>query len=40
MDLPDSLHALEGNVTLPELLKEDVEAVQVGGGPAGLQAKM
>ncbi|GLJ21673.1 hypothetical protein SUGI_0403730 [Cryptomeria japonica] len=40
MDLPDSLHALEGNATLPEPLKEDVEAVQVGGGPAGLQAEM
>ncbi|KAH9287555.1 hypothetical protein KI387_031672 [Taxus chinensis] len=40
MDLPDSLLALEGNATLPDQLKEDVEAVQVGGGPAGLEAEM
>eukprot|EP01018_Ginkgo_biloba_P023116 Gb_12639 [translate_table: standard] len=40
MDLPDSLLALEGNATIPDQLKEDVEAVQVGGGPAGLEAEM
>ncbi|KAI4379117.1 hypothetical protein MLD38_005453 [Melastoma candidum] len=40
MDLPDSLYALEGNVSLPEDLKEDVEAVQISGGPAGLEAEL
>lgn len=40
MDLPGSLHALEGNVTLPVDLKEDVEAVQISGGPAGLEAEL
>lgn len=40
MDLPDSLLALEGNSTLPDQLKEDIEAVQVGGGPAGLESEM
>lgn len=40
MDLPDSLLALEGNVTLPDNLKEDVEAVQISGGPAGLEAEL
>ncbi|XP_070043746.1 vacuolar-sorting protein BRO1-like [Nicotiana tomentosiformis] len=40
MDLPDSILALEGNLTLPMALKEDVEAVQVCGGPAGLEAEL
>ncbi|KAK6790698.1 hypothetical protein RDI58_009779 [Solanum bulbocastanum] len=40
MDLPDSILALEGNLSLPVALKEDVEAVQICGGPAGLDAEM
>ncbi|XP_068638721.1 vacuolar-sorting protein BRO1-like [Aristolochia californica] len=40
MDLPDSILALEGNFTLPMGLKEDVEAVQIVGGPAGLEAEL
>eukprot|EP00252_Welwitschia_mirabilis_P019453 TRINITY_DN4515_c0_g1_i1.p1 TRINITY_DN4515_c0_g1~~TRINITY_DN4515_c0_g1_i1.p1 ORF type:complete len:888 (+),score=181.72 TRINITY_DN4515_c0_g1_i1:183-2846(+) len=40
MDLPDSLLALEGNISLPDQLKDDVEAVQVSGGPAGLESEM
>ncbi|KAJ9140834.1 hypothetical protein P3X46_031431 [Hevea brasiliensis] len=40
MDLPDSIIALEGNFTLPTDLKEDVEAVQISGGPAGLEAEL
>ncbi|KAM7274420.1 hypothetical protein ACFE04_016286 [Oxalis oulophora] len=40
MDLPDSIFSLEGSLTLPESLKEDVEAVQISGGPAGLEAEM
>lgn len=40
MDLPDSILALEGNFTLPSHLKEDVEAVQISGGPAGLEAEL
>ncbi|XP_057952975.1 vacuolar-sorting protein BRO1-like, partial [Malania oleifera] len=40
MDLPDSILALEGNFTLPADLKEDVEAVQISGGPAGLEAEL
>lgn len=40
MDLPDSILALEGNITLPTALKEDVEAVQICGGPAGLEAEL
>lgn len=40
MDLPDSILALEGNMSLPENLKEDVEAVQISGGPAGLEAEL
>ncbi|XAR52479.1 hypothetical protein NMG60_11020591 [Bertholletia excelsa] len=40
MDLPDSILALEGNFTLPSTLKEDVEAVQISGGPAGLEAEL
>ncbi|CAJ1977446.1 unnamed protein product [Sphenostylis stenocarpa] len=40
MLLPDSILALEGNFTLPTSLKEDVEAVQISGGPAGLEAKL
>ncbi|KAL3501817.1 hypothetical protein ACH5RR_036266 [Cinchona calisaya] len=40
MDLPDSILALEGNSTLPTSLKEDVEAVQVCGGPAGLEGEL
>ncbi|EEF30151.1 Programmed cell death 6-interacting protein, putative [Ricinus communis] len=40
MDLPDSILALEGNFTLPTDLKEDVEAVQISGGPAGLEVEL
>ena len=40
MELPDSILALEGNFTLPTGLKEDVEAVQISGGPAGLEAEL
>ncbi|CAA0833001.1 Endosomal targeting BRO1-like domain-containing protein [Striga hermonthica] len=40
MDLPDSILALEGNFTLPTSLKEDVEAVQICGGPAGLESEL
>ncbi|KAM7271950.1 hypothetical protein ACFE04_031164 [Oxalis oulophora] len=40
MDLPDSILALEGNHILPVDLKEDVEAVQVSGGPTGLEAEL
>ncbi|KAL5553360.1 hypothetical protein UlMin_040761 [Ulmus minor] len=40
MDLPDSILALEGNFSLPTDLKEDVEAVQICGGPAGLEAEL
>lgn len=40
MDLPDSILALEGHFTLPADLKEDVEAVQISGGPAGLEAEL
>ncbi|XP_021727113.1 vacuolar-sorting protein BRO1-like [Chenopodium quinoa] len=40
MDLPESLLALEGNVSLPENLREDVEAVQISGGPAGLDGEL
>ncbi|KAJ4974517.1 hypothetical protein NE237_007691 [Protea cynaroides] len=40
MDLPDSIFALEGNYTLPMDLKEDVEAVQISGGPSGLEAEL
>lgn len=40
MDLPDSILALEGNFSMPVDLKEDVEAVQVVGGPSGLDAEL
>ncbi|KAK4400001.1 Vacuolar-sorting protein BRO1 [Sesamum angolense] len=40
MDLPDSILTLEGNLTLPTALKEDVEAVQICGGPAGLEGEL
>ncbi|KAK3003733.1 hypothetical protein RJ639_018146 [Escallonia herrerae] len=40
MDLPDSILSLEGNALLPTALKEDVEAVQISGGPAGLDAEL
>ncbi|KAF9594051.1 hypothetical protein IFM89_027025 [Coptis chinensis] len=40
MDLPDSILALEGNFSLPVELKEDVEAVQISGGPSGLEAEL
>ena len=40
MDLPHSILSLEGNFTLPTDLKEDVEAVQISGGPAGLEAEL
>ncbi|KAL8142029.1 hypothetical protein V2J09_015061 [Rumex salicifolius] len=40
MDLPDAIISLEGNATLPDELKDDVEAVQISGGPAGLEAEL
>ncbi|BBN05739.1 programmed cell death 6-interacting protein [Marchantia polymorpha subsp. ruderalis] len=40
MDLPDSLQALEGSASLPEQLRDDVEAVQIDGGPEGLESEM
>lgn len=40
MELPESLHALDGNAALPEQLRDDVEAVQLDGGPSGLNAEM
>ncbi|XP_042375845.1 vacuolar-sorting protein BRO1-like [Zingiber officinale] len=40
MDLPESILALEGNFSLPVELKEDVEAVQISGGPSGLEAEL
>eukprot|EP00271_Cylindrocystis_brebissonii_P000903 TRINITY_DN1108_c0_g1_i1.p1 TRINITY_DN1108_c0_g1~~TRINITY_DN1108_c0_g1_i1.p1 ORF type:complete len:893 (-),score=209.49 TRINITY_DN1108_c0_g1_i1:548-3226(-) len=40
MDLPDSILALEGGASLPEQLRDDVEAVQIDGGPAGLPREM
>lgn len=40
MDLPDSILALEGNFTMPTALKEDVEAVQICGGAAGLEGEL
>ncbi|KAJ6899186.1 hypothetical protein NC652_025619 [Populus alba x Populus x berolinensis] len=40
MDLPDSILSLEGNFSLPTDLKEDVEAVQISHGPAGLEAEL
>nr|CAB3499273.1 unnamed protein product [Digitaria exilis] len=40
MDLPDSILSLEGSITLPVDLKEDVEAVQISGGPAGLESEL
>ncbi|KAI5055520.1 hypothetical protein GOP47_0029041 [Adiantum capillus-veneris] len=40
MELPESLHALEGSIALPEQLRGDVEAVQIDGGPSGLEAEM
>ncbi|ERN14052.1 hypothetical protein AMTRI_Chr01g111370 [Amborella trichopoda] len=40
MDLPDSILALEGNLTIPSDLKEEVEAVQISGGPSGLESEL
>nr|PNR49661.1 hypothetical protein PHYPA_011557 [Physcomitrium patens] len=40
MNLPDSLRALEGSTSLPDDLRDDVEAVQIDGGPAGLETEM
>ncbi|KAI3733889.1 hypothetical protein L6452_13347 [Arctium lappa] len=40
MNLPDSILALEGHSVLPTALWEDVEAVQVSGGPAGLEGEL
>ncbi|WOL09841.1 ALG-2 interacting protein X [Canna indica] len=40
MDLPDSILALEGNLSLPLDLIEDIEAVQISGGPSGLEAEL
>ncbi|CAA6655461.1 unnamed protein product [Spirodela intermedia] len=39
MDLPHSILALDGIFSLPADIKEDVEAVLVVGGPAGLDAE-
>lgn len=40
MDLPESVLALEGNLSLPIDLKEEVEDVQVIGGPSSLEAEL
>eukprot|EP00250_Pteridium_aquilinum_P010073 c19135_g1_i1 orf=271-2889(+) len=40
MDLPDSLHALEGSTLLPKQLRNDVESIQLDGGLSGLKASM
>ncbi|XP_073279335.1 vacuolar-sorting protein BRO1-like [Primulina huaijiensis] len=40
MDLPDSILALEGNSNLPMALTEEVEAVQISGGPAALEGEL
>ncbi|CAH9136609.1 unnamed protein product [Cuscuta epithymum] len=40
MDLPDSILALEGSISLPTDLRGEVEAVQVCGGPAALEAEL
>jgi len=40
IDLPHSILSLEGNFTLPTNLKEDVETVQISGGPTGLEAQL
>ncbi|XP_009117844.1 vacuolar-sorting protein BRO1 [Brassica rapa] len=40
MDLPDSILSVDGNSTLPADLKDDVEAVQISGGPAGLEGEL
>ncbi|XP_072956759.1 vacuolar-sorting protein BRO1 [Typha angustifolia] len=40
MDLPDSILSLEGNFSMPLELKEDVEAVQISGGPVGLESEL
>ncbi|XP_076947296.1 vacuolar-sorting protein BRO1-like [Bidens hawaiensis] len=40
MDLPGSILALEGHAVLPTALWEDVEAVQISGGPAGLEGEL
>eukprot|EP00850_Spirogloea_muscicola_P014537 SM000105S13882 [mRNA] locus=s105:279655:285368:- [translate_table: standard] len=40
MNMPDALLALEGINVLPDHLRDDVEAVLVDGGPAGLQQEL
>ncbi|XP_010527752.1 PREDICTED: ALG-2 interacting protein X [Tarenaya hassleriana] len=40
MDLPDSILALDGHLSLRVDLKDDVEAVQISGGPTGLEAEL
>ena len=40
MDLPDMLHALDGAAIIPEHLRDDIEAVQLDGGPATLKTEM
>jgi len=40
MDQPDSILSLKGTITLPTDFKEDVEAVQISGGPTGLEAEL
>lgn len=40
MELPESLHALEGDAALPEKLRNDVESIQLDGGLSGLEALM
>ncbi|KAI3851386.1 hypothetical protein MKW92_039142 [Papaver armeniacum] len=40
MHLPESILALEGNSCLPMDIKEDVEAVQISGGPSCFEAEL
>ncbi|KAI5065951.1 hypothetical protein GOP47_0018575 [Adiantum capillus-veneris] len=40
MDLPDSIHALDGSAVLPEQLRNDVESIQLDGGLSGLKSAM
>ncbi|KAH7295126.1 hypothetical protein KP509_27G033300 [Ceratopteris richardii] len=40
MNLPDSLHALDGSPVIPEQLRMDVESIQLDGGLSGLTASM
>jgi programmed cell death 6-interacting protein len=40
MDLPDMLYALDGTAIIPDHLRDDIEAVQLDGGPPTLEAEM